>query len=207
MEKTCIICLGDSSPLHLLACGCRVAWFHSDCESRWLSSMNVFPPSCPVCRRTVKYKIIYSFAWSTGIHQKHLWHVANLFFLESSFSSFLALADGGSRALLIPLQSSFILLYPFVFKTKHYYNFYLLIYNLKLIGYSIFFFWYFFIRERTPFDTFSWMMTNQLGLYGGIYSLCFIFTQLSERYGDNFESVNTFTHFIKERRLLHIESF
>jgi hypothetical protein len=203
-QKSCIICLDDSSPLFLIACGCRVAWFHPACETEWLSRTS-FPPSCPICRRIVKYKILYSWAWNTGAPQKQLWNTLYIILFEIIVSCLLAFGSQSYMSLALPFQSSTILLTPFFIQTKHHYSFFILIYNLKIIIMASYIFLYIFLFS-TDFNFFFVDVPQKFILFSSIYSLCFFFTQLSERNHETFIPVNPWAPFIVGRHLLHSDS-
>jgi hypothetical protein len=113
---SCIICLEEpkqNDPLFLLACGCRVSWFHQLCEYAWLSEARVFPYSCPTCRRPIPMITNYSFSYWAGEDQHYLYHtlgIYSLYFLYFIGASFIQYR----HFYILGLQEGVILTMPFV---------------------------------------------------------------------------------------------
>jgi hypothetical protein len=111
-SPTCIICLDGpkvQNPLKLFSCGCKVSWFHSDCEQKYISHTSDSPVACPVCKRGVKYSIVYSFSPfspSAGFYQKQLWLTIGLFGFEVFYSFYYSVY-------FLPFQTLAIFFMPF----------------------------------------------------------------------------------------------
>jgi hypothetical protein len=117
----CVICLdepNDDAPLLLLACGCRIGWFHEPCEHQWIHSQRDMPYACPACRRPVPMITNYSFSYHAGDEQKYLAHTLLLtsfslvYFSTVSFIQYKYLFT-------LPLQQVLILTFPFLRKSWH----------------------------------------------------------------------------------------
>jgi hypothetical protein len=107
--------------LYLLTCGCQIAWFHQTCELTWINHIQAedFPPRCPTCRRRAEFRLHYSLWWSDGINQKYFWWSLFLIGLDTFVAGLFAYKKGLTQAFYLPLQSSFILVLPFVSKSRH----------------------------------------------------------------------------------------
>ena len=107
---TCCICLEgihDGESMYLLACGCKISWFHMACENQWLNSYE-YPYSCPTCRRIVPMKTNYSFSYYAGNDQKILWNVLVMATVEGISMGF------SQISWILPAQTAVILATPFV---------------------------------------------------------------------------------------------
>lgn len=85
-ERTCVICLDGplkDDPLHLIACGCKTAWFHRACQMRWMTNTPVAIQQlkCPTCKRSVPMQYQYAYHASFGEAQQRL---QRIFFLISA---------------------------------------------------------------------------------------------------------------------------
>jgi hypothetical protein len=122
----CIICLEGplaQNPLYLLACGCKVGWFHESCKNRWVDyelneyTIQTNSLKCPACRRRVPFKTNYCFDWRAGPEQKRIWITGTFILNEICFGTGLMVYNVGF-GYFIPLQSLVILCLPFVFNTN-----------------------------------------------------------------------------------------
>lgn len=127
----CCICLEPplkKNPLYLIGCGCKVAWFHKECQDKWLAhSQANIPLSCPTCRRPVPLTYNYSFSYDTGPPQKALWLTSFIFFIESMMNLY------NQRYTMIA-QSSIVIFFPFILRSTHNWEYFLLSYRLRLLG-------------------------------------------------------------------------
>jgi hypothetical protein len=128
VESECIICLEPplpQNPIFLLACGCKVGWFHDSCKNRWIDFQTDFDVlRCPACRRPVPMKINYCFDWRAGPEQYYLSTTSVLLGCEVILSCSLVFS-GVQYAGFIPLQSVLIFCLPFMFPNKNSIFFYL----------------------------------------------------------------------------------
>jgi hypothetical protein len=123
----CCICLDTPTykyPTYLLACGCNEAWFHIECEKKWLNSFDT--PTCPTCRQTVPFQKVYSFAYESGPEQKSLRTLEILFILECLFY----LTRGLYTA---PLSCLILLSIPFTLRTPHSLGYYIDMTKFKIV--------------------------------------------------------------------------
>jgi hypothetical protein len=127
----CCICLEPAlkkNPLYLIGCGCKVAWFHKECQDKWLShSQANIPLICPTCRQVVPLTYNYTFSYHAGLPQKALWLTSFIFFTESMMNLY------NHRYLMIA-QSSTVMLFPFVFSSTYNWEYFLLSYRMKLLS-------------------------------------------------------------------------
>jgi len=127
----CCICLEPAvkrNPLYLIGCGCKVAWFHKECQDKWIHySQADNPLSCPTCRQVVPLKYNYSFSYHTGIPQKALWLTSLVFFIESLVNLYY------TQYTMIA-QSSTMILFPFMLSSTRNWEYFLLCYRLRLLG-------------------------------------------------------------------------
>lgn len=135
---SCVICLEEpeeGNPLYLLACGCRVAWFHCSCEYAWLSQQRMFPYQCPTCRRITPMITNYSFSYWAGDDQKYFVHTLatcgayTLYFTISSFTQYKHLYSLG-------LQEIAILTLPFILPSWNDLSYYLFHMRFHLLSTS-----------------------------------------------------------------------
>ena len=128
---TCCICLEPplkKNPLYLIGCGCKIAWFHKECQDKWLShSQADIPLSCPTCRQVVPLTYNYSFSYHTGPPQQALWFTSLLFTIESLVNLYY------TQYTMIA-QSSTMILFPFMLSSTRNWEFFLLSYRLRLLG-------------------------------------------------------------------------
>ena len=119
--EVCCICFDTPSPdepIYRIGCGCKIAWFHLSCETKWLSN-NEYPYSCPTCRRYVPLRNNYSFSFFAGPDQKFLWFSLTIFSFEVVF----ALCK---RMPIIPLQGLAILATPHILYSNRYQSHFLI---------------------------------------------------------------------------------
>ena len=130
MEDTCIICLDPplpNSPLLLLACGCKISWFHRPCELRWLSTCQS-PISCPVCKRIVPLDTNYCFHPKAGPVQSIFWNVI-------LFTPFEFLIWN-----ILPVQTVLFICIPFMIKSEQSLEFFIChAYIKQLLVFSTYF--------------------------------------------------------------------
>ena len=135
---SCVICLEEpeeGNPLFLLACGCRVAWFHRSCEYAWVSQQHIFPYQCPTCRRITPMITNYSFSYWAGEDQKYLVHTLaacgayTLYFTICSFTQYTHLYSLG-------LQEIAILTLPFILPSWNDLSYYLFHIRFHLLSTS-----------------------------------------------------------------------
>jgi len=129
-QTSCCICLdcpSDSNPIHLLACGCRAAWFHQGCQDSWTDSLQLQPLICPTCRRPVPVKTNYSFSYYAGPDQRDLWHIGIAITGETLITLYI------SRAQILPYQTLSIMLLPYVISSNKTMDFYIKHVKLKYI--------------------------------------------------------------------------
>lgn len=127
----CCICLEPAvkrNPLYLIGCGCKIAWFHKECQDKWVyhSQANI-PLSCPTCRQVVPLTYNYSFSYHTGIPQKALWLTSIVFFIESTLNLYY------TQYIMI-VQSSTMLFFPFIFSSTRNWEYFLLSYRMLLLS-------------------------------------------------------------------------
>lgn len=137
-DTVCCICLAEpkeKNPLFLIACGCKGAWFHTDCENNWID-WGGNPLLCPVCRRIPNIQKEYSFHWSVGDIQQYYWRCIGISGIEICLYTYEA-CTGLNYALAIPSVAVLLLLLPFVFATNKPYSYYMFNINLHNF-YSIF---------------------------------------------------------------------
>jgi hypothetical protein len=116
------------NPLYLIGCGCKIAWFHKECQDKWLShSQADIPLSCPTCRQVVPLTYTYSFSYDTGMPQKALCLSSLVFFIESLVNVY------NSRYTII-VQSSTIILFPFILSSTRNWEYFLLSYRMLLLS-------------------------------------------------------------------------
>lgn len=127
-RNNCCICLentlGPGDYMTLLACGCKVAWFHRTCEANWIDNAE-FPYTCPTCRRAVPMITNYSFFYSAGDDQKHLWYMTAAAVIEA----FLFYRTWAA----IPIQTVCILGTPFIIVSNRQFPYFLGIVQAKMI--------------------------------------------------------------------------
>jgi hypothetical protein len=132
----CCICLEPplkKNPLYLIGCGCKVAWFHKECQDKWLAHSQVnIPLSCPTCRRPGPLTYNYSFSYDTGPPQKALWLTFFIFFTESMMNLY-------NQRYTIITQSSTVIFFPFIFSSTCNWEYFLLSYRMKLLSEYIYF--------------------------------------------------------------------
>ena len=137
----CLICLEPAqadSPLFLLACGCKVSWFHLPCELRFLETCRG-PISCPVCKRRVALQTNYCFSPRAGPIQRLLWNV--IIFTPVEFAILP----------ILPVQTVLLFCIPFMIKSEPTVDFFLLhAYGKQLLVISAFFFDTFFYTRFMP---------------------------------------------------------
>jgi hypothetical protein len=126
---TCIICLDTpqiENPLYLLACGCKIGWFHDECKNNWLThaGQQSVTLHCPACRQLVSLKTNYCFDWRAGPEQNYLAYTLLLYIGEWVLSTSLWYS-GAEYAYILGLQSTLILCLPFMFYTNKNIFFYL----------------------------------------------------------------------------------
>ncbi len=121
----CCICLESpkiDSPLKLINCGCKGAWFHDPCLHTWAGHARTLPYTCPTCRRIVPLKTNYSFHYQGGDEQQYLWHTLGLFVGEV----ICVLASSMRKELyILPFQTSAIFLQPFMMPSGQTYPYFL----------------------------------------------------------------------------------
>ena len=127
----CCICLEPAvkrNPLYLIGCGCKLAWFHKECQDKWVyhTQANI-PLSCPTCRQVVPLTYNYSFSYHTGIPQKALWLTSIIFFIESMMNLYY------TQYTMI-VQSSTMLFFPFIFSSTRNWEYFLLSYRMVLLS-------------------------------------------------------------------------
>jgi hypothetical protein len=116
------------NPLYLIGCGCKVAWFHKECQDKWVyHSQADIPLSCPTCRQLVPLTYIYSFSYEVGLPQKALWITSFLFFIESTLNLYY------TKYTMI-VQSSTMLFFPFIFSSTRNWEYFLLSYRMILLS-------------------------------------------------------------------------
>lgn len=127
----CCICLEPAlkrNPLYLIGCGCKVAWFHKECQDNWVTySQANIPLICPTCRQAVPLTYNYSFSYHTGIPQKALWLTSIVFFIESMMNLYY------TQYTMI-VQSSTMLFFPFIFSSTRNWEYFLLSYRMLLLS-------------------------------------------------------------------------
>jgi hypothetical protein len=130
MEDICLICLEPplpNSPLLLLACGCKVSWFHESCEIRFLETCQI-PIRCPVCKRMVPLDTNYSFHIRAGPIQRVFWNI--ILFTPFEFLIWH----------ILPVQTVLFFCIPYMIKTEYSLDFFLLhAYIKQLIVLSTYF--------------------------------------------------------------------
>lgn len=132
----CCICLEPplkKNPLYLIGCGCKAAWFHKECQDKWLShSQANIPLICPTCRRPVPLTYNYSFSYDTGLPQKALMMTSFIFLIESMMNLYY------TQYTMIT-QSSTIVFFPFIFSSTHNWEYFLLSYRMLLLSEYVYF--------------------------------------------------------------------
>ena len=135
LRHHCCICLentlGPGDSMTLLACGCKVAWFHTTCEANWIENTE-FPYTCPTCRRAVPMITNYSFFYYAGDDQKHLWHIVG----AAAIEAFLLYRTTTA----IPIQTACILATPFIIVSNRELPYFLGIVQAKMIVQVILFY-------------------------------------------------------------------
>ena len=129
-EEACCICLEHPSkgnPIYLLACGCRSAWFHQECQNKWVSSYETRLVSfvCPTCRRHVPVETTYCISYYAGPDQQALWHSGAAILCEA------LIACGIWKAHILPFQSASLLFIPYILPSTQLYPFYITHLRLK----------------------------------------------------------------------------
>jgi hypothetical protein len=128
---TCCICLEPplkKNPLYLIGCGCKLAWFHKECQDKWIThSQADIPLNCPTCRQVVPLTYNYGFSYYTGPPQKALWLTSFIFFIESMMNLYY------TQYTMIT-QSSIILFFPFILSSSYNWEYFLLCYRIKLLS-------------------------------------------------------------------------
>jgi hypothetical protein len=132
-RPTCCICLEDSfeETIHLIGCGCKVAWFHVSCENKWLSSCE-YPYSCPTCRRPVPMITNYCFSYTAGPDQKFLQIILASIGVET------CIAFIHPDAWALPLQSLAMLATPWLLYSERPLPFFLMCVYAKMFCQQLF---------------------------------------------------------------------
>jgi hypothetical protein len=104
--------------MYLLACGCKISWFHMTCENQWLNSYE-YPYSCPTCRRVVPMKTNYSFSYEAGNDQKMLWNILTMATVEGVSMGFTEISW------ILPAQTAVILATPFIIYSNRTFSYFL----------------------------------------------------------------------------------
>lgn len=134
----CCICLDpgkEDDPLFLLSCGCKVALFHKDCETRWTDTLPIDTPiKCLICKREPILKLNYCFS-QIGPAQELLWNTGLLFILEIPMGFHY-------KTPIIGLEGLFIILYPFVVPFNCDATYFLRQYRVTMIGNLLLIFFY-----------------------------------------------------------------
>lgn len=132
----CCICLEPplkKNPLYLIGCGCKVAWFHKECQDKWVfHSQENIPLSCPTCRRPVPLSYTYSFSYNAGLSQKALWITSFIFFIESMMNLY-------NKRYTMITQSSTVIFFPFILSSTCNWEYFLLSYRIKLLSEYMYF--------------------------------------------------------------------
>jgi hypothetical protein len=127
----CCICLEPAlkrNPLYLIGCGCKLAWFHKECQDNWVTySQANIPLICPTCRQAVPLTYNYSFSYDTGIPQKALCLTSIVFFIESMMNLYY------TQYTMI-VQSSTMLCFPFIFSSTRNWEYFLLSYRMIFLS-------------------------------------------------------------------------
>jgi hypothetical protein len=127
----CCICLEPPlkrNPLYLIGCGCKAAWFHKECQDKWIHYNQAdIPLSCPTCRRPVPLTYTYSFSYEVGLSQKAMLITSLFFFIESMANLY------NNRYTMIA-QSSTILFSPFIMSSTYNWEYFLLCYRMTLLS-------------------------------------------------------------------------
>jgi hypothetical protein len=125
-DSICCICLdepNETSPLFLIACGCKGAWFHTECENNWID-WGGNPLLCPVCRRIPIITKYYGFHWSIGDIQHYYWRSLFMCSLELLFYTYESFT-GVHYAISVPAMSFLFLTMPFILPTHKPYSYYI----------------------------------------------------------------------------------
>jgi hypothetical protein len=132
----CCICLEPplkKNPLYLIGCGCKAAWFHKECQDKWLThSQANIPLICPTCRRPVPLTYNYSFSYDTGLPQKALMITSFIFLIESMMNIYY------TQYTMIT-QSSTVMFFPFILSSTHNWEYFLLSYRMLLLSEYVYF--------------------------------------------------------------------
>ncbi len=125
-DIVCCICLAEpreKNPLFLISCGCKGAWFHTECENNWID-WGGNPLLCPVCRRIRLVKKYYGFHWSIGEIQHYYCRCILMSGIEFFFYTYESLT-GVQHAIAVPAITLLFLLLPFIFRTQKPYSYYI----------------------------------------------------------------------------------
>ncbi len=134
MTDVCVICLDpakDKNALFLLHCGCKAAWFHLDCENKWMDA-TIAPLKCPTCRRHPKMITNYGFHYTVGPEQKILWLTYLASFVHGFYFALLS-ALWYPEANFLIIQNGCFLLAPFLFTTSYTNTWYLLHSRVQMV--------------------------------------------------------------------------
>lgn len=134
MTDICLICLDEAKEkdaLYLLHCGCKVGWFHLECENNWID-MSREPLKCPACRRQPSIHCTYAFHYSVGPDQSFLWITAGMVGAHTLFFASISYLYIG-YAICLPFQTLILLLPPFMFRTSWDMNYYLFHIRLQIL--------------------------------------------------------------------------
>jgi hypothetical protein len=207
MTDTCLICLEgpqEKNALYLLNCGCRVSWFHLDCENGWIDACR-YPLKCPVCRRAPGILINYSFDYSLGPDQKLLWITLGLVALQAAFFAFFSYRWIG-YAICLPFQNSILLLIPSFFVTSHTMNFYLFHSRLQIVLTMVSSLWSLHMWSGHRIQRYEFFFFfNFFYLLSFLHVALVLFISVLDAYSPHIQKVNAYEPYIISCEVSHVD--